>query len=161
MLLEALGLSNAQVLRSRFDYLIVLESESAVNAIHPNFVMLSEVDTRGVIVTARSNTFDFVSRFFAPRVAVNEDPVTGSAHCCLAPYWAARLNKSELVGYQASQRGGTVRVRVAKERVFLGGQAITIFSGELHKAASLELASKSSCDNWIAVTVPSLNDIEQ
>ncbi len=88
---------------------------------------------RGVIVTARSDTphYDFVSRFFAPGAGIDEDPVTGSAHCCLGPFWAARLGKTDLVGYQASARGGVVRVRLEGERVKLGGQAVTVLRGEL------------------------------
>jgi predicted PhzF superfamily epimerase YddE/YHI9 len=88
---------------------------------------------RGVIVTSRSDQpqFDFVSRFFAPAAGVNEDPVTGSAHCTLGPFWQARLNKSELVAYQASARGGVVKVRVAGDRAFLSGRAVTVLRGEL------------------------------
>jgi PhzF family phenazine biosynthesis protein len=88
---------------------------------------------RGVIVTARSASpqYDFVSRFFAPRVGVDEDPVTGSAHCCLGPYWQKRFGKSELTAFQASSRGGTVHVRVADERTYLAGQAVTVLRGEL------------------------------
>ena len=90
--------------RNRFDYLLEVESEDAVRRVTPDFAALARVDARGVIVTSRASTpgFDFVSRFFAPRVGVNEDPVTGSAHCTLAPFWAARLGKPELVAYQAS-----------------------------------------------------------
>jgi predicted PhzF superfamily epimerase YddE/YHI9 len=86
-----------------------------------------------VIVTARADdgTHDFVSRFFAPAAGVPEDPVTGSAHCGLGPFWASRLGKEELIGYQASERGGTVRVRVQGDRVHLGGQAVTVLRGEL------------------------------
>jgi predicted PhzF superfamily epimerase YddE/YHI9 len=80
---------------------------------------------------AESSEFDFVSRFFAPAVGINEDPVTGSAHCTLGPFWSERLGKSELVAYQASKRGGTVRVRLEGDRVILGGQAITTLRGEL------------------------------
>ena len=88
---------------------------------------------RGVILTARgaANPFDFVSRYFAPGVGIDEDAVTGSAHCALAPYWAARLGKEEMLAYQASARGGVVRVRVAGERVKLGGQAVTVLQGRL------------------------------
>ncbi|MGH7555970.1 MAG: PhzF family phenazine biosynthesis protein, partial [Longimicrobiales bacterium] len=88
---------------------------------------------RGVIVTSRAEAedYDFVSRFFAPGAGVDEDPVTGSAHCCLAPYWSERLGKDELVGYQASARGGRVGVRCRGERVFLSGQAVTVLRGEL------------------------------
>jgi len=101
--------------------------------LRPNFSALESVAARGVIVTAPAtqNGFDFVSRFFAPRSGVNEDPVTGSAHCALGPYWQERLGKSELLAYQASARGGVVRVRVAGDRVRLGGQAVTVLTGEL------------------------------
>jgi predicted PhzF superfamily epimerase YddE/YHI9 len=91
------------------------------------------VKTRGVIVTAAASDagIDFVSRFFAPAVGIDEDPVCGSAHCSLGPFWAERLGKNELSGYQASARGGHVRMRVAGERVILGGQAVTVLRGEL------------------------------
>jgi PhzF family phenazine biosynthesis protein len=132
-LLESLGISAVAVSRNEYDYLIEVESEEIVKNIRPNFSVLASVEARGVIVTSRatSSDYDFVSRFFGPRVGVNEDPVTGSAHCCLAPYWQQRLGKDEMVGYQASARGGIVRVRVLGERVMLGGQAITVMRGEL------------------------------
>lgn len=102
-------------------------------AVRPDFGALAQVDARGVIVTSRAatNGYDFVSRFFAPRAGVPEDPVTGSAHCELAPYWSSKLGRAELVGYQASARGGVVRVRLAGDRVILGGQAVTVLRGEL------------------------------
>jgi predicted PhzF superfamily epimerase YddE/YHI9 len=84
-----------------------------------------------VIVTSRAADYDFISRFFAPAAGVNEDPVTGSAHCCLGPFWSSRLNKTEFVAYQASARGGVVRVRVEGDRVRLGGQAVTVLRGSL------------------------------
>ena len=132
-LLESLGISAVAVSRNEYDYLIEVESEEIVRSITPNFSALANVDTRGVIVTSRTSSvdYDFVSRFFAPRVGINEDPVTGSAHCCLAPYWQERLGMDEMVGYQASARGGVVRVRVVGERVMLGGQAVTVMRGEL------------------------------
>jgi PhzF family phenazine biosynthesis protein len=116
-----------------FDYLVELESEAAVRSLVPDLNALAQLPVRGVIVTARSadGSHDFVSRFFAPAAGVPEDPVTGSAHCGLGPYWADRLGKNELVGYQASPRGGTVRVRVEGDRAHLGGQAITVLRGEL------------------------------
>jgi predicted PhzF superfamily epimerase YddE/YHI9 len=94
---------------------------------------LARIDTRGIIVTARATTpgYDFVSRFFGPRSGVPEDPVTGSAHCALGPYWQSRLGKDVLLAHQASLRGGDVRVRVAGDRVKLGGQAVTVMRGEL------------------------------
>jgi PhzF family phenazine biosynthesis protein len=130
---RALGVSPTYVGRSHFDLLVEVDSEAAVRALKPDLGLLATVDVRGVIVTARAadGRFDFVSRFFAPRVGVNEDPVTGSAHCVLAPFWAARLGRAELVGFQASRRGGVVRVRVAGDRVELAGQAVAILRGEL------------------------------
>ncbi len=132
-LLEALGVSAVYVGKNRFDYLVEVESEETVRGIRPNFSQLLEVEARGIIVTSRANTrdYDFVSRFFAPRVGVNEDPVTGSAHCCLTPYWCSKFGKNELVGYQASPRGGVVRVRLGGDRVYLSGQAVTVLRAEL------------------------------
>ena len=119
--------------RTAFDYFIELESEAAVRALEPDLTLIARLPVRGVVVTARSGDgrHDFVSRFFAPQVGVPEDPVTGSAHCALGPFWAARLGTDELAGYQASSRGGTVLVRVAGDRVHLGGQAVTVLRGEL------------------------------
>ena len=132
-LLEALGVRPVYLGRNAFDYLLLLENEAAVRAVAPDFAVLRKVSVRGVIVTAPASTpgYDFVSRFFAPAVGVDEDPVTGSAHCCLGPFWAARLGKTELSAFQASPRGGAMRVRVAGGRVFLGGRAVTILRGEL------------------------------
>jgi predicted PhzF superfamily epimerase YddE/YHI9 len=135
-LLEALGepaRSVRWVGRSRFDYLLELGSEAAVRRLAPDFGKLREVSTRGVIATAASDAdgFDYVSRFFAPAVGIDEDPVTGSAHCALGPFWAERLGRAELVGFQASRRGGVVRTRAAGDRVLLGGQAVTVLRGEL------------------------------
>ncbi|MGO9922376.1 MAG: PhzF family phenazine biosynthesis protein [Isosphaeraceae bacterium] len=119
--------------RNRFDLLVELETEAQVRAVKPDIRQLERLPVRGVIVTSRgdANEFDFVSRFFAPRVGVDEDPVCGSAHCCLGPYWAERLNRRELVGHQVSCRGGIVRVRVDGARVALIGQAVTVLRGEL------------------------------
>jgi len=132
-LAAALRTATRWVGRSKFDYLVELETEDAVRALKPDLAALERVDTRGVIVTSHAKTpgFDFVSRFFAPRTGVPEDPVTGSAHCALAPFWSERLHKIELTGYQASARGGVVRVRLAGDRVVLGGQAVTVLRGEL------------------------------
>lgn len=132
-MLQALGVSAKYVGRNQFDYLVEVDSEEVVRNIQPDFTLLAKVPVRGVIVTSRSDwgEYDFVSRFFAPQVGVNEDPVTGSAHCCLAPFWSGRLQKSEMVGYQASARGGVLHVRVNGDRVYLGGQAVTVLRGEL------------------------------
>jgi PhzF family phenazine biosynthesis protein len=132
-LTAAVGVTPRFVGRSRFDYLLEVDGEEIVRGCKPDFGALAAVEARGVIVTSRASasSYDFVSRFFAPRAGVNEDPVTGSAHCALAPYWTTKLGRSELVGYQASARGGTVRVRVQNDRVILGGQAVTVLRGEL------------------------------
>jgi PhzF family phenazine biosynthesis protein len=132
-LLGALGQTPLRVERNRFDYLVELESEAAVRAACPDLTRLRNVQTRGVIITARSSTTDgdFVSRFFAPSVGIDEDPVTGSAHCCLGPYWQRYLGKASMVGIQVSRRGGVVHVQVAGDRVRLGGQAVTILHGHL------------------------------
>lgn len=132
-LLPALGLTRGEIRRSRFDYLVVVENPALVRRLEPDMGRVATIPSRGVIVTAPSDRpdADFISRFFAPQSGVNEDPVTGSAHCALAPYWAERLGRAELVGYQASPRGGIVRVRDAGERVWLGGQAVTTLRGTL------------------------------
>ncbi|MGB7344791.1 MAG: PhzF family phenazine biosynthesis protein, partial [Pirellulaceae bacterium] len=130
---SALGISEATVLQSKFDLLVVVEDASIVESLTPNFNALAGIDTRGVMVSAASGAsgIDFVSRFFSPQCGINEDPVTGSAHCCLAPYWADRLGKTSLVGYQASSRGGTVNCEVAGDRVHLAGTAVTVLEGRL------------------------------
>lgn len=132
-LAEALGAIPRYVGKTRFDYLVEVESDDEVRGLKPDFGRLVELEARGVIVTSRaeSDQYDFVSRFFAPAIGIDEDPVTGSAHCCLGPFWSKRLGKDELVAYQASRRGGTIRVRVEGERAHLSGQAVTVLSGEL------------------------------
>jgi len=132
-LAAALRVGTRWIGRSKFDYLVEVDSEEVVRGLKPDLAALERVDARGIIVTSRAATpgFDFVSRFFAPQSGVPEDPVTGSAHCALAPYWSERLHRAELTGYQASPRGGVVRVRLAGDRVMLGGQAVTVLRGEL------------------------------
>lgn len=119
--------------RNRFDYLVELKSEATVRNLAPDAARLSEIDTRGVIVTALADTdgFDFVSRFFAPGTGIAEDPVTGSAHCCLGPYWQRRLGVADFTAWQASERGGLVKVVVRDDRVTLSGRAVTVLRGEL------------------------------
>lgn len=136
-LLCGLGVNALFVGRNRMDYLIEVVSEEIVRGLRPAMGALERVAARGIIVTAQSNgsPYDFVSRFFGPAVGVDEDPVTGSAHCCLGPYWQSRLNKTTFTAYQASGRGGVVHVRVEGGRVKLGGQAITTLRGELSDAA--------------------------
>ncbi len=132
-LLEALHVTPRYVGKNRMDYLVEVSAEEIVRGLQPDYRMLAQIAMRGVIVTSRaaSADYDFVSRFFAPALGVDEDPVTGSAHCGLAPYWAACLHKKEMLGYQASARGGFVRVRLREPRVYLGGQAVTMLRGEL------------------------------
>lgn len=132
-LLEAIGVSPRWVGRNRMDYLLELESETQVRELRPDFGRLAHVPARGVIITSRAvdEPFHFISRFFAPTVGVPEDPVTGSAHCCLTPFWAQRLGCDEMLAYQASARGGIVRVRQKGERVRLAGTAVTVLRGEL------------------------------
>jgi PhzF family phenazine biosynthesis protein len=132
-LVEALGVTPKYVGKNRFDYLLEVADEESVRRLKPDGRLLATVAARRVIVTSRATSpeYDFVSRFFAPAAGIDEDPVTGSAHCCLGPYWGARLGKGDLVGYQASARGGEVRVRLAGPRIHLGGQAVTVLRGEL------------------------------
>jgi len=133
-LLRALGVEQARFVGlNAFDYLVEIESEEAVRALAPDHSALRKFEVRGAIVTARASSpdFDFVSRFFAPGAGVDEDPVTGSAHTALGPYWADRLGKQSMIAYQASARGGVVRVEMAGDRVLLGGQAVTVMTGEL------------------------------
>lgn len=133
----ALGTTPAWVGRNRMDYGVLLEDEAAVRELAPDLSRLAAIEARGVIVTAPAvdaEEYDFVSRFFAPRVGVPEDPVTGSAHCALGPFWADRLGRTDLVGRQVSARGGTVRVQCAdteRERVLLMGEAVTVLHAEL------------------------------
>ena len=132
--LSALGISPVWSGKTRFDLFFEVATEAEVRALKPDFTDLEEVPYRGVIVTAPSDAgapHDFVSRFFAPGCGVPEDPVTGSAHCALGPYWQGRLGKAELAGYQASSRGGTVLVACRGERVRLAGHAVTVVRGEL------------------------------
>ncbi len=132
-LTRALGVEPVFVGQSQFDYLVEVDSEETLRGLKPDMGLLERVPVRGVIVTCRgaSGEFDFVSRFFAPQSGVPEDPVTGSAHCTLAPFWGERLGKTEMRAYQASARGGVLRVRVQGERVGIGGQAVTVLRGEL------------------------------
>jgi predicted PhzF superfamily epimerase YddE/YHI9 len=134
-LLDALGGGPARwVGLGRLDWLVELADEAAVRRLAPDPRRLEGLGSRGVIVTAAADGgggYDFVSRFFAPGAGIDEDPVTGSAHCALGPFWAGRLGRDELTGFQASARGGLVRVRPAGDRVLLGGRAVTVLRGQL------------------------------
>ncbi|MGD1913114.1 MAG: PhzF family phenazine biosynthesis protein [Rivularia sp. (in: cyanobacteria)] len=131
---EALGVPIKTVMKNSLGYLVEVESEELVRNIEPNFTLLTQKFPEVIVTSAAENSseYDFLSRFFAPGLGVNEDPVTGAAHCCLAPYWRNKLNKDEFIAYQASSRGGVVKVKYpGKDRVFLSGQAVTVLRGEI------------------------------
>lgn len=133
-LLDALGVEQpVHVGKNGQVYLVETAGAQAIREMQPDYTKLEKLPVRSVIVTARSDTpgYDFISRYFAPAVGINEDPVTGSAHCRLAPYWAAKLSKTEMAAYQASPRGGELRVRLSGDRVILCGQAVTMLVGAL------------------------------
>lgn len=132
-IIQALGAKPVFAGRNRIDYLVEVASEQEVLDMKPDMGRLASLSERGVMVTAKATRpgFDFVSRFFGPGVGIDEDPVTGSAHCCLGPYWQSKLKRKEFIAWQASSRGGAVKVRLEGDRVFLGGQAVMVFQGEL------------------------------
>ncbi|MGH7891210.1 MAG: PhzF family phenazine biosynthesis protein [Thermodesulfobacteriota bacterium] len=127
----SLGVKPLYVGRNRFDYLVEVGSEKEVRAVKPDFALLGTIPVRGVMVTSASDLpeYDFVCRFFGPASGIDEDPATGSAYCCLGPYWEKKLGKSEFLAYRASGRGGVIGVRVLGERVKLMGRAVTVFKG--------------------------------
>jgi len=129
----SLGIGAAEVMRSKFDLVAIVENEQAVRSLRPDFNQMKNIQSRGIIATAKSEDdhIDFVSRFFAPQHQIDEDPVTGSAHCCLTPYWAKQLGKTKLHAYQASQRGGTLHCKMLGDRVHLTGSALTVMKGHL------------------------------
>lgn len=129
-LVDALGRRPVEILAAD-DYLAMFENEADVIAIRPDYALLSRLDLRGVIVTAPGTGVDFVSRFFAPKYGIPEDPVTGSAHCELAPYWAGKLGKNTLSAKQVSRRGGKIGCEVKGDRVFLSGRAVIFMEGEI------------------------------
>ena len=138
LLLDALGVTPRYVGKNQTDYLVELGSETEVRATAPDFRRLAELPIRGVMITAagdasstESTPYDFVSRFFAPAAGIDEDPVTGSAHCCLGPFWSRRLGRDTLTGFQASARGGVVGLQVSGERVRLSGNAVTVMRADL------------------------------
>ena len=132
---EALGAEPKELLRSR-DLMAVFESERDVAAIEPRLDLVAQLDSAGVIVTAPGSNVDFVSRFFAPRLGVPEDPVTGSSHCTLIPYWSARLKKDRLLARQLSKRGGEIHCEHRGDRVVIGGEATLYLEGEVEVAAT-------------------------
>ena len=132
-LAAALGVTPSFVGNSGSDQLVVVESEQVLRKLQPDFARMRKLDLRAVMVTSAADDpqFDFVSRFFGPGVGIDEDPVTGSAHCSLGPFWSERLGKTDMTAFQASVRGGVVHVRVAGDRVILAGQAVTVTKGVL------------------------------
>ena len=131
LLVEGLGKTPIEVLSSE-DYMAVFENEEVLTALKPNFDTLSKLDLRGVMVTAKGKNVDFVSRFFAPRYGINEDPVTGSAHCALTPYWSGKLNKTKLSARQVSKRTGYIECELKGNRVFLSGRAVKYMEGKIN-----------------------------
>lgn len=128
---EAFGTAPLATFKGRTDYLLLFESETVVRTMQPNIQMLLGTDARGIMVTAPGDEVDFVSRFFAPAVGVNEDPVTGSAHTTMIPFWAKRLGKNELTARQLSARGGELWCQLVGNRVLIAGKAVTYLRGEI------------------------------
>lgn len=151
---EALGLHAVDAVRFKDDLLIEIESEADLRALRPDFQTLAQLPVRGVTVTARSQEYDFVSRFFAPRMGINEDPVTGSSHTRLVPYWNARLGKTRMLAFQASARGGVLRVELDGDRVRMAGQAVTVLRGELRACAGW---SKDGAQPGVKAALPRSN----
>jgi PhzF family phenazine biosynthesis protein len=140
-LIRALDVPITFVGQNRFDYFVEVDSETSLRALIPDYQLLRQLPIRGVTVTAKSASpeYDFVSRFFAPAIGINEDPVTGSAHCSLGPYWAERLGKKDLIAFQASRRGGVIRVRIDEDdhRARIAGQAVTVLAAELSEITDM------------------------
>jgi PhzF family phenazine biosynthesis protein len=132
-LAEALDVEPVYVGRNAFDYLVEISSEDSLRKLEPDLARIAAITARGVCVTAVSSSpeYDFVSRLFAPGIGIPEDPVTGSTHCCLGPYWMKKLGKDTFYAYQASQRGGYLKVQVRDDRVLICGKAVTVFAGEI------------------------------
>jgi PhzF family phenazine biosynthesis protein len=130
-LIKGIGKEPIEVYKGKTDYLLVYQKEEDIQAISPNFTILSHMKTRGIIVTSKGDHSDFVSRFFAPKLGINEDPVTGSAHTTLIPYWAKKLNKNELTAKQLSSRQGQLKCRLDKDRVYISGETKTYLKGEI------------------------------
>ncbi len=130
-LVDAIGKAPLECYRGRSDYLLLFDNQGDIETISPNFVQLEGLDTRGIIVTAPGRETDFVSRFFAPRLEINEDPVTGSAHTTLTPFWSGRLGKEALTARQLSKRKGDLNCKLHGSRVHIAGKAVTYLVGEI------------------------------
>jgi len=128
---DALGKDPIALYKGKTDYLLIYNNEQEITLMNPNFFLLDKVDARGIIVSAPGNEVDFVSRFFAPRCGIPEDPVTGSAHTSLTPYWAKQLGKQDMVAKQLSKRGGTLKCTLLGDRVLISGKAVPYLSGEI------------------------------
>jgi len=128
---ESLGFAPTATFKGRTDYLLLFDSEEIIRNMNPNFHILNQTDARGIIVTAKGNEVDFVSRFFAPGVGIDEDPVTGSAHTTLVPFWAEKIHKTEMTALQLSERGGELWCTLAGNRVLIAGKAVTYLRGEI------------------------------
>ncbi|NNC61499.1 MAG: PhzF family phenazine biosynthesis protein, partial [Eudoraea sp.] len=128
---DALGMSPRTMFKGKTDYVLIYNSDQEIKSMDPNFFLLDKVDARGVIVTAPGMEVDFVSRFFAPRCGIPEDPVTGSAHTSLTPYWAEQLGKQDMIARQLSQRGGTLSCSLRGDRVLIKGKAVPYLTGEI------------------------------
>ncbi len=128
---EAFGFQPTTTLKGRTDYLLLFDSEEIIRNMKPNFHILKQTDARGIMITARGNEVDFVSRFFAPNEGIDEDPVTGSAHTTLVPFWSDRLNKTEMTALQLSERGGQLWCSLKADRVLIAGKAVTYLRGEI------------------------------
>lgn len=133
LLMGALGVELKYVGENKLDYLVEVESEEVVRSLNPDIQSIAQLPVRGVIVTSKSNSnkYDFVSRFFSPSQGIIEDYVNGSSHCCLGPYWKNKLHKTDFTAYQASERGGILKIKVLDDKVLLSGKAVTIFEGHL------------------------------
>ncbi len=129
-IIKALGIEPRETLKAD-DYLVVFENENQISSINPKFELLSQIDGRGVIVTAKGTKSDFVSRFFCPKYGINEDPVTGSSHCTLIPYWHGKLKKKKLQAFQLSPRGGALFCEIHENRVSIGGDAVCYMHGKI------------------------------
>ena len=129
---ESLKREPVEILKGKSDYLAIMASEKDIKNLQPDFSTMAEINSRGLVVSARSSKFDFISRCFYPQTGVNEDPVTGSAHCMLAAYWGKKLNKDKLNAYQASARGGYLQCEISNERIILGGLSKRYLEGTIN-----------------------------
>jgi PhzF family phenazine biosynthesis protein len=136
-LIEALGKKPVEIWRGKTDYLLYFPSQEDIEEINPDFEILRKIETRGIIITAPGYDCDFVSRFFAPKFGINEDPVTGSAHTSLVPFWVHRMNKLEFEALQLSARGGYLRCQLRGDRVFIAGEATTYLTGSINLSSSI------------------------